>query len=132
VPSIRTVRDPAIFRPPLHQSLTLFRKWKRRNVVGLLIGLALVFAAVEAGLIILLAPHPPRMGPIVTVGVISCVLDLSGFVPLLLELLKRRGRAADVDFVFLAIDCSGFFFSLLALATQRHFDLLFGITAALW
>jgi hypothetical protein len=116
----------------LHQSLTLFRQWKTRNVVGLLIGLALVFAGIEVGLIILLAPPPTREGPIVAVGVISCALDISGFVPLLLELLKRRGRAAGVDFVFLAIDCSGFFFSLLALATQRHFDLLFGITAALW
>ena len=37
-----------------------------------------------------------------------------------------------IDFIFLAIDWNGAFFSLMALVTQNEFDVLFGTMYALW
>lgn len=66
------------------------------------------------------------------IGVVAFITLISGYLPVPFELLKRRGRVVGIDFVFLAIDWSGAFFSLLALATQLEFDALFGTMYALW
>jgi hypothetical protein len=53
-------------------------------------------------------------------------------MPIPFELLKRRGRVVGIDFIFLAIDWNGAFFSLMALVAQNEFDVLFGTMYALW
>ncbi|KAF3031600.1 hypothetical protein E8E11_001052 [Didymella keratinophila] len=52
-------------------------------------------------------------------------------MPIPFELLKRRGRVVGIDFIFLAIDWNGAFFSLMALVAQNEFDVLFGTMYAL-
>jgi hypothetical protein len=69
---------------------------------------------------------------VLTVGVVAFVALISGYLPIPLELLKRRGRVKGIDFVFLGIDWCGAFFSLLALVAQNEFDVLFGTMYALW
>jgi len=66
------------------------------------------------------------------VGVIAFLTLISGYLPIPFELLKRRGRVVGIDFVFLAIDWNGAFFSLMALVAQKEFDVLFGTMYALW
>lgn len=70
--------------------------------------------------------------PVTLMGVLAFVLLMAGFLPIPFELIKRRGRVVGIDFVFLAIDWSGAFFSLLAIAVQNTFDTLFGTMYALW
>jgi hypothetical protein len=100
----------------------------------LLVALLAVFAGVEAGLIIVIRPaYSKGVGwPVLTVGIVAFVTLISGYFPIPLELLKRRGRVVGIDFVFLSIDWCGAFFSLLALVAQHEFDVLFGTMYALW
>ena len=44
-----------------------------------------------------------------------------GYVPVPFEVLKRRGRVIGIDFIFLAIDWAGAFFSLMALGMRDFF-----------
>ena len=69
--------------------------------------------------------------PVLTIGVVASALDLAGLLPLLFELLKRRGRVVGLSFAFLAVDWCGALFSLISIATQKEFDMLFGIACAL-
>lgn len=48
-------------------------------------------------------------------GILACVMLAAGYLPIPPELLKRRGRVADISLVFLAVDWSGAFFSLMSL-----------------
>lgn len=66
------------------------------------------------------------------VGLMNLLTLISGFMPIPFELLKRRGRVVGIDFIFLAIDWNGAFFSLMALVAQNEFDVLFGTMYALW
>jgi hypothetical protein len=100
----------------------------------LLVALLLTFAGIEAGLIVAIQPAYLRGidWPVLGVGIIAFVSLISGYIPIPVELLKRRGRVVGIDFVFLTIDWCGAFFSLLALVAQNEFDILFGTMYALW
>ena len=55
--------------------------------------------------------------PVMTMGIVACIMLLSGYLPIPFELIKRRGRVVGVDFWFLLLDSSGALFSLLSLGT---------------
>ncbi|KAL8714507.1 MAG: hypothetical protein Q9225_006543, partial [Loekoesia sp. 1 TL-2023] len=65
--------------------------------------------------------------PITLVGVISAILLAGGLIPPYFEIAKRNGRVVGINFVFLAIDWLGAFFSLMALVAQNTFDILGGV-----
>jgi hypothetical protein len=65
------------------------------------------------------------------IGIVAFLTLIAGYMPIPFELLKRRGRVVGIDFIFLAIDWNGAFFSLMALVTQNEFDVLFGTMYAL-
>lgn len=107
---------------------TLRRRWRTRTASVLLLAHLLACAALEVGLVLAIRPaHAHGVEwPVLCAGVCAFVLSLSGYLQIPLELVKRRGRVVGVDFVFLAIDWAGALFSLLSLATQADFDVLFG------
>lgn len=96
--------------------------------------LLLAFAGIEAGLIFAVQPPYEKgvEGPVLAVGIVAFVLLISGYLPIPLELMKRRGRVVGIDFIFLTIDWAGAFFSLMSLIAQNTFDTLFGTMYALW
>lgn len=53
--------------------------------------------------------------PITFIGIIAAVLLISGYILVLFEILKRRGRVIGIDFVSLSINLLGALFSLLAI-----------------
>ncbi|KAI9713933.1 MAG: hypothetical protein M1820_000663 [Bogoriella megaspora] len=69
--------------------------------------------------------------PVTTFGAIAFVVLIAGYLPIPFELVKRRGRVVGIDFLFLAIDWSGAFFSLMSLVAQNTFDVIFGTLYAL-
>lgn len=114
--------------------IVLFRKWKPWTTVAVLGGLFTVFAAVQVGLVYAIRPAYARglTWPVTTVGIIAFILLIAAYLPIPFELLKRRGRVVGIDFIFLAIDWCGAFFSLMSLVAQHEFDVLFGTMYALW
>ncbi|KAF1830376.1 PQ loop repeat protein [Decorospora gaudefroyi] len=109
------------------------RKWRTRTASLLLFSLLAVFAGVEAGFVFAIrSPYIRGVEwPVLLIGIIAFLTLISGYLPIPFELLKRRGRVVGIDFIFLAIDWNGAFFSLMALAAQHEFDVLFGIMYAL-
>jgi hypothetical protein len=93
-----------------------------------------IFAGIEAGLIYAIRPAYARGldWPVLLIGIVAFISLISGYLPIPLELLKRRGRVVGIDFIFLTIDWCGAFFSLLALVAQNEFDVVFGTMYALW
>ncbi|CAA9957154.1 PQ loop repeat protein [Pyrenophora teres f. maculata] len=116
------------------QCLIYGRKWRTWTATLLLLGLICLFAGIEAGLVFALRGPYLRgeaQWAVLLVGIIAFLTLISGYIPIPFELLKRRGRVVGIDFVFLAIDWNGAFFSLMALVTQNEFDVLFGTMYAL-
>ena len=100
----------------------------------MLSALLIAFAGIEIGLVYVIR-QPYSMGgewPVLFIGIIAFLTLISGYLPIPFELLKRRGRVVGIDFIFLAIDWNGAFFSLMALVAQNEFDVLFGTMYALW
>jgi len=111
------------------------RKWRTWTATLLLLGLMSLFAGIEAGLVFAIQGPYSRgeaQWAVLLVGIIAFLTLISGYLPIPFELLKRRGRVVGIDFVFLAIDWNGAFFSLMALVAQKEFDVLFGTMYALW
>ncbi|ERS98159.1 hypothetical protein HMPREF1624_04940 [Sporothrix schenckii ATCC 58251] len=100
---------------------------KKATLAGL--AMAAIFAGVEAALIFSLRPIYERgnEAPAIVVGIIASILLAAGLVPPYFEIYKRRGRIVGINFVFLAMDWSGAFFSLMALVAQNTFDVLGGV-----
>lgn len=114
------------------QCMYYSRKWKARNVV--LVCTAIL--GVDGGLQTLLvwAVRKAYYGrgqewPMTLIGVLAFVFLIAGYFPIPFELMKRRGRVVGIDFLFLAMDWLGAFFSLVSLGTL---DLLAGIAIPLW
>lgn len=109
------------------------RKWQTWTATLLLLGLFVIFAGIELGLVYAIRP-PYKHGvdwPVLLIGVVSFILLIGAYCEIPFELLKRRGRVIGIDFVFLTIDWCGAFFSLMSLVAQSEFDALFGTMYAL-
>jgi hypothetical protein len=102
-------------------------------VVVWLVGIATASAATQVGIVFAIRSTHVQgdRWSVLTIGIIACALDLAGFLPLSFELLKRRGRVVGLSFAFLAVDWCGAFFSLISIATQAEFDVLFAAACAL-
>lgn len=77
----------------------------------------LVLVGAEVGFILWLRPLYRRgiKWPILIVGIIASILLALGLVPPYLELYKRKGRVVGINFVFLAMDSAGAFFSMMSI-----------------
>ncbi|KAF2868275.1 PQ loop repeat protein-like protein [Massariosphaeria phaeospora] len=115
------------------QCMVYSRKWRVWTATLALGALLLVFAGVQVGLVLAIRPAyaADTSWPVLAIGILAFVVLIAGYLPIPFELLKRRGRVVGIDFVFLAIDWNGAFFSLMALVAQREFDVLFGSLYAL-
>ncbi|KAK4042189.1 hypothetical protein C8A01DRAFT_14199, partial [Parachaetomium inaequale] len=111
------------------QILRYNSKWPAWKALLLAVVVAAVFAGVEAALILTLKPiyDSGNEVPIMVVGIIAAILLAAGLLPPYGELWKRRGRVVGINWVFLAMDWSGAFFSLMALVAQSTFDVLGGV-----
>jgi len=76
-----------------------------------------MIAALEAGLVFAIrGPYARGVDwPLTLMGVLATVMLLAGYVPVPFEVIPRRGRVAGFNFVFLAMDSAGAFFSLMSL-----------------
>ncbi|CAK7225237.1 hypothetical protein SCUCBS95973_005795 [Sporothrix curviconia] len=111
------------------QILIYGNKWSVKKAVSAGIIIAILFGGIEATLILTLKPIYERghEAPALVVGIIASIFLAAGLVPPYFEIYKRRGRVAGINFVFLAMDWSGAFFSLMALVAQNTFDILGGV-----
>ncbi|KIW11868.1 hypothetical protein PV08_09141 [Exophiala spinifera] len=116
------------------QCLYYSRKWTAKNVFLVCAAILLLDGGLQ-GLLVWLLRRAYREKnlewPTTMIGAVAFVLLISGYIPIPFELIKRRGRVIGIDFLFLAIDWFGAFFSLMSLATQNSFDPLFGTLYAL-
>lgn len=97
-------------------------KWKARNVVLICTAILVVDGGLQGLLVWAIRNAYYRRGlewPMTLMGVLACVLLVSGYVPIPFELAKRRGRVVGIDFLFLTIDWFGAFFSLISLGTLK-------------
>jgi hypothetical protein len=110
------------------------RKWRTWTATLTLIAVFAVCGGLEAGLTFAIRPAYARglEWPVLFIGIIAFLTLISGYFPIPFELIKRRGRVVGIDFVFLAIDWCGAFFSLISLVAQNEFDVLFGTMYAVW
>ena len=98
----------------------------KASLIGTVVGVT--FGGVEATLIFTLRPLYDReiAWPIMTTGVVAAILLAAGLLPPYFELWKRSGRVVGINFLFLAIDWLGAFFSLMGVVAQNTFDPLGG------
>lgn len=105
--------------------LTYLSKW---STLKAFIASAVILACVGGFqvLFVLVFRHPYVQGKswadgfVTFVGIIACVMLISGYIPIPGELLKRRGRVVGISFLFLAVDWSGAFFSLMSLGSSSY------------
>ena len=93
------------------------RKW-RAWVSALVLAVILVIIATLEVVFVIVIREPYSRGvswPVTMMGIIACLVLISGYLPLPFELIKRRGRCIGVNFWFLLLDSSGAFFSLMSL-----------------
>ncbi|KAH7628676.1 PQ loop repeat-domain-containing protein [Sordaria sp. MPI-SDFR-AT-0083] len=111
------------------QILIYGSKWPVWKASLLALTIACVFAGAEAALILTLRPlyRDGNETPIFVIGIIAAILLAAGLLPPYREMYKRHGRVVGINWIFLAMDCSGAFFSLMAVVTQNTFDVLGGV-----
>ncbi|QKX63529.1 uncharacterized protein TRUGW13939_10700 [Talaromyces rugulosus] len=103
-----------------------FSKFKASALVVILV---LLCGGIEAMFILTLRiPYSKGITwPDLIFGIIASIMLALGFLPVYLEMWKRRGRVVGFNWVFLSIDTLGALFSLFALAAQGTFDILGGV-----
>ncbi|KAK8155205.1 hypothetical protein BKA80DRAFT_313244 [Phyllosticta citrichinensis] len=104
-------------------------KWSKLKSNLALLVLCLASGGIEAGLIIGLRAVYLRGNetPLTVIGIVAAVLLAVGLLPILWGQWGRRGRAKNLNFLFLSVDFMGAVFSLMSLVAQRRFDILGGI-----
>ncbi|KAF2398137.1 hypothetical protein EJ06DRAFT_480605, partial [Trichodelitschia bisporula] len=112
------------------QTLVYHNKFKIWQATLITLVTMTVFGGLEVVLVLTLrGPYSRGVEwPITLIGVVAVVLFVLGLIPPYFEIWKRRGRVVGLNFMFLAIDWSGALFSMLALAVQRSFDVIGGVS----
>lgn len=80
-----------------------------------------VIAALQV-VFVLLIRGPYQRGlswPVELFGILAFIVLISGYLPIPLELIKRRGRVQGISLIFLTIDSLGAFFSLMSLGMSK-------------
>lgn len=90
-----------------------------RKIATLVTSFFLVAIGLEVGFIIFLKPLYQRgvEWPDLIFGILASILLALGLVPPYFELAKRQGRVVGINFIFLAVDCSGLIFSMVSVLT---------------
>ncbi|ROW10131.1 hypothetical protein VMCG_02116 [Cytospora schulzeri] len=111
------------------QTLVYARGWRAWPTALLALGVAAVFAGVEAALILTIRPiyAAGNETPVLVVGIVASVLLAGGLLPPYGEIWKRKGRVIGINWIFLTMDWNGAFFSLMAVVAQTEFDVLGGV-----
>ncbi|CRG87652.1 putative membrane protein YDR090C [Talaromyces islandicus] len=111
------------------QILYYNHNFSRFKSIALVVSSMLLSGGVEAMFILTLRiPYDKGITwPDLIFGVIAAIMLTLGFLPVYIEMWKRRGRVVGFNWVFLSIDTLGALFSLFALAAQGTFDILGGI-----
>lgn len=105
------------------------RQWRTRIAILLFLALIPLYITLQIGLVLAIRPAYARgvEWPVYLTGISAFVLMICGYLLILFEPIKRRGRVVGIDFIFLGVDWAGAFFSLLSLVAQGRFDIMFGI-----
>lgn len=74
-------------------------------------------AGCQVAFVLILRPRYNRglEWPVLLFGILAFICLAIGYIPIPFELIKRRGRIVGLSLLFLLIDWSGAFFSLLSL-----------------
>ncbi|KAF2469496.1 uncharacterized protein BDR25DRAFT_229205, partial [Lindgomyces ingoldianus] len=110
------------------QALVYSHRWRTWTATLATISVALGLGLIELVLIITLR-RPYYNGvkwPMMMMAIIASVMQAAGLILPYFELAKRNGRVIGINFIFLAVDYSGAFFSVMALVAQNTFDILGG------
>ena len=103
-----------------------WRVWTGSLLAG---SMAVFFAGLEVLLVLTLRgpyEHGNNAG-MLAMGILASVTLAIGLLPPYWEAWKRSGRIIGFNWIFLSVDFSGAFFSLMALVAQQTFDVLGGI-----
>lgn len=102
-------------------------KWPARKSFLVCAAILLMVAGLQV-LLVLLCRRPYTDGKpwaegfMTFVGILACVMLIAGYIPIPPELIKRRGRVVGISLLFLAVDWSGAFFSLMSLGEYCSAD----------
>jgi hypothetical protein len=90
--------------------------------------LLLLYSTVEVSMVYIVRPAYNRgdKRSVLVIGLCAFVLSICGYLQILIELLKSRGRVVGISFFFIGVDMVGALLSLLSLLVQDEFDTLFG------
>lgn len=103
----------ALYYPPV--------QLPRSRSILLVGGFCLVAIGSEIGFILWLRPLHRRgiEWPMLVVGIIASILLALGLIPPYFELWKRKGRVVGINFIFLALDSGGAFFSMMSIVVGK-------------
>lgn len=109
------------------QCMHYSRKWPTWTTYLATVAILALFAGIQTMLILVIRGpyHRGVSWPVTFVGILAAVLLLVGYVPVPFEVVKRRGRVIGIDFIFLAIDWAGAFFSLMALGMHASLPICY-------
>lgn len=101
-------------------------KWRVWTVTLLTVVIGVACAALELLLVFVMrGPYSKGLSwPVTLIGVLAALLLFVGYVPVPLEIAKRRGRVVGIDFIFLTMDWLGAFFSLMAIGKDPGFEVV--------
>ena len=91
--------------------------------------IGILFAGLEVVLVLTLRGpyHRGNNAGMLAMGILASVILAIGLLPPYWEAWKRRGRIIGINWIFISVDFSGGFFSLMALVAQETFDILGGM-----
>ncbi|ODV94429.1 hypothetical protein PACTADRAFT_86598 [Pachysolen tannophilus NRRL Y-2460] len=101
----------SIYYPPI--------KMNKLKILAIMCVFYSIAIGSELGFILWLRPvyQHGTTWPSLIFGIMASVMLAAGLVPPYFELAKRKGRVVGINFIFLAIDCSGAIFSMVSLLT---------------
>jgi len=132
---VQDLNIPLIIQPQLFgllsavswtQCMYYGQKWSLVSCLAILFGYVAVFAGFESGMVFVVrAAGNPRL--LQFFGIFAAVLISVGLIPQYIEIWRLK-EVVGISLLFMAIDISGAFFSLLSLIFKKEFDVVASIT----